>query len=302
MPLCGGSLPASPSRPSSRTGHLLPADDRARPRRRRRCRPLRRRPSRHSCSWPRVVGGGATALWHLRPRASAPRRRRRQPEPRRQPRHRRARPCAAWTADGTAQRPLPRRRAGRCACGRARRPPGEHVIAAVMATGWSLPRASPRPEPEARRKPPMEVVALVLARHRRHLHLPDLQDRAAAERLGGRAARQVPPHADAGTQLPHSLHRPRRLQALAEGDPARRAEPGLHHARQHPAAGRRHPLLPGHRPDARQLRLVELHRRHHPAGADLAAQRDRQDGARQDLRGARPRSTPRSSARSTKRR
>jgi regulator of protease activity HflC (stomatin/prohibitin superfamily) len=32
----------------------------------------------------------------------------------------------------------------------------------------------------------------------------------------------------------------------------------------------------------------ELHRRHHAAGADHAAQRDRQDGAGQDLRGARP--------------
>ena len=46
----------------------------------------------------------------------------------------------------------------------------------------------------------------------------------------------------------------------------------------------------------------QLHRRDHPAGADHAAQRDRQDGARQDLRGARRRSTPRWSTRSTKRR
>ena len=124
-------------------------------------------------------------------------------------------------------------------------------------------------------------------RHRRHLHLPDLQDRAAAERLGGRAPGQVRPHADAGPELRDALHRARGLQAFAEGNAARRAEPGLHHQGQHPAAGRRHHLLPGHRPDARQLRLEQLRLRHHPAGADAAALGDRQDGTRQDLRGAR---------------
>ena len=54
--------------------------------------------------------------------------------------------------------------------------------------------------------------------------------------------------------------------------------------------------------DARELRLEQLHRRDHPARTDHAAQRDRQDGARQDLRGARRRSTRRWSTRSTKRR
>ena len=34
-------------------------------------------------------------------------------------------------------------------------------------------------------------------------------------------------------------------------NPAGRAQPGLHHARQHPAAGRRRAVLPGHGPDAR---------------------------------------------------
>ncbi len=113
------------------------------------------------------------------------------------------------------------------------------------------------------------------------------QVRAAAERLGARAPGQVPQHADAWPELPRPLHRQGRLQAQPEGNPARRAEPDLHHARQHPAAGRRHPLLPGDRPDARELRLVELHRGHHATGADVAAQRDRQARARQDLRGAR---------------
>ena len=37
-------------------------------------------------------------------------------------------------------------------------------------------------------------------------------------------------------------------------------EPGLHHQGQHPAAGGRHHLLPGHRPDARDLRLEQLRR------------------------------------------
>ena len=57
--------------------------------------------------------------------------------------------------------------------------------------------------------------------------------------------------------------------------------------RQHPAAGRRHHLFPGHRPDARELRLEQLRLRDHAARADAAALGDRQDGARQDLRGAR---------------
>jgi hypothetical protein len=65
------------------------------------------------------------------------------------------------------------------------------------------------------------------------------------------------------------------------------AQPGLHHARQHAAAGRWHPVLPGDRPDARQLWLVQLHRGRDAAGPDVAAQRDRQAGAGQDVRGAR---------------
>ena len=55
---------------------------------------------------------------------------------------------------------------------------------------------------------------------------------------------------------------------------------------QHAAAGRRHHLLPGDRPDARELRLEQLRARDHAAGADAAALGDRQDGTRQDVRGA----------------
>ena len=127
------------------------------------------------------------------------------------------------------------------------------------------------------------IVILVIAAIfvARSLKVVPQQHAWVVERLGKYHATLTP-----GLNYPGALHRPRGLPAFAEGDPARRAEPGLHHQRQHPAHGRRHPVLPGHRPDARQLRLVELHRRHHAAGADHAAQRDRQDGARQDLRGA----------------
>ena len=59
--------------------------------------------------------------------------------------------------------------------------------------------------------------------------------------------------------------------------------------------GRRHPLLPGDRPAPRLLRLVELRRGDQPARADHAAQRDRQDGARQDASSRATRSTARSS-------
>ena len=50
------------------------------------------------------------------------------------------------------------------------------------------------------------------------------------ERLGKYHATLLP-----GAEHPGALHRPRGLQAQPEGSPARRAEPGLHHARQHPA-------------------------------------------------------------------
>ena len=55
------------------------------------------------------------------------------------------------------------------------------------------------------------------------------------------------------------VRRPRRLQARPARNSARRAEPDLHHQGQHAAPGRRHPVLPGHRPEARVLRLEQLH-------------------------------------------
>jgi biotin carboxyl carrier protein len=49
------------------------------------------------------------------------------------------------------------------------------------------------------------------------------------------------------------------------------------------AAGRRHPVFPGDRRHARQLRLQQLRHGHHATGANLAAQRHRQAGVGQDL-------------------
>ena len=91
-----------------------------------------------------------------------------------------------------------------------------------------------------------------------------------------------------GLNFVDPVRRPRRVPARPARDPARRAEPDLHHARQHAAAGRRHPVFPGDRPEARVVRVVELRARDHAARADDAAQRHRPHGARQDVRGARP--------------
>ena len=102
-----------------------------------------------------------------------------------------------------------------------------------------------------------------------------------------RAARQVRPHPRAGPELRHPVRRSGRVQALAEGDPARRAEPSLHHEGQHAAHRRRRALLPGHRPHARVVRVEQLHLGDHAARADDAALGDRPPRARQDLRGAR---------------
>ena len=59
--------------------------------------------------------------------------------------------------------------------------------------------------------------------------------------------------------------------------------------------------LTGARPVARVVRHRRLRVRHLAARADHAAQRDRQDRPRPHVRGARPRSTPTSSASSTRR-
>jgi len=50
--------------------------------------------------------------------------------------------------------------------------------------------------------------------------------------------------------------------------------------RQHAIASRWHPVFPDHRSDARLVWIVELHFRHHAAGADHAALRHRPHGAR----------------------
>ena len=64
----------------------------------------------------------------------------------------------------------------------------------------------------------------------RSLKVVPQQHAWVVERLGKYHA-----HADAGPELPGALRRPRGLQALAEGDSARRAEPGVHHQGQHAA-------------------------------------------------------------------
>ena len=106
---------------------------------------------------------------------------------------------------------------------------------------------------------------------------------ASADRLGGRASRQVPRRALARPQLHHPVRRSGRIPPLPQGNPARYAESGLHYARQHSAHGRRRALLSGDGSPARELRHLQLHHRHHAACADDASQRDRQDGARQDF-------------------
>ncbi len=113
------------------------------------------------------------------------------------------------------------------------------------------------------------------------------QDRAAAACLGARAPRPLPCDADAGVVDRGAVRRPRRLQARAQGNPAGRAQPGLHHQGQHAAAGRWRAVLPGHGPDEGIVWIEQFRGRDHAAVADHAALGDRQAGTRQDLRGAR---------------
>ena len=68
------------------------------------------------------------------------------------------------------------------------------------------------------------------------------------------------------------------LQAFAERNPTGRTQPGLHHQGQHPAHRRWHSVLSGDRRDACQLRLQQLHRRHHTTGANDLALGHRPDG------------------------
>ena len=254
-------------------------------------RPVRRRRKPIQFVAAAVVGGGATALWHWR-RVSTRR---------------------AGAADGAAtatststsasasmSRPGPTTARRGCSyrgsTWAARLQPGAPAVAGrarrrrrrgQLARPRSPPRhslnRSTRMEPSFSTSVALVIAVVAAIFIFQTFKIVPQQHAWVVERLG-KYDRTLAP----GPRVRRALHRARRLQALAEGSAARRAEPGLHHARQHPAAGRRHHLFPGHRPDARELRLEQLHRRDHPAGADAAALGDRQDGARPDLRGARP--------------
>ena len=195
-----------------------------------------------------------------------------------------------WAADGTARVTYRGSPAGRHGWRLApRRCAGEHEVVAVEGNWLVLaPLTCADRETESTQEthyawpshsylPLIAVIFIVQT-----FKIVPQQHAWVVERLG-KYDRTLTP----GLELRHAVRRPRRLQALAEGGAARRAEPGLHHQGQHAAAGRRHHLLPGDRPDARELRLEQLRARDHAAGADAAALRDRQDGARQDVRGAR---------------
>ena len=90
----------------------------------------------------------------------------------------------------------------------------------------------------------------------------------------------------AGLPHPRAVRRRDPLPALAQGARGRHPGAGLHHARQRPGARRRRPLPEGAGPRARLLRHLRLSLRDHPARADDAAERDRQDRPRPHLRGA----------------
>ena len=172
-------------------------------------------------------------------------------------------PPTAPRASATAARPGPRALRRRAHAGA-----GEHVVVAVEGN-WLVLAPAPLTAPELQpartshgnRRLVIAVIAAIFIV--RTFKIVPQQHAWVVERLG-KYDRTLTP----GLKFVVPVHRARRLQALAEGSAARRAEPGLHHAGQHPAAGRRHPLLPGHRPDARELRLEQLHRRDHAARAD----------------------------------
>ena len=101
------------------------------------------------------------------------------------------------------------------------------------------------------------------------------------------SARQVQPHAAGRLSHPDSVRRARRLPAQPQGAGARRRRADLHHARQRAGRCRRGAVHAGARSAPGLLRHHQLRLRHRAAGADDAAQRDRQDRARSHLRGAR---------------
>ena len=233
--------------------HLLPADAGAGLRGRRAGRACR------AAALPAQMVAAALRRRAAPPRAGTPsaraRRARRRPNATATSTSTSARRCRSTPGTPTARRACSYRGAAwtvRYRRRRARRRRATHVIVAVQGNQLRR-RARRRLNP--RRKRRMEI-AIVLAVIAVIFIVRTTQDRAAAERLGGRAPGQVRPHADAGPELRDPLHRPRGLQAFAEGSAAGRAQPGLHHQGQHAAAGGRHPVLPGHRPDARQLRLA----------------------------------------------
>ena len=126
------------------------------------------------------------------------------------------------------------------------------------------------------------VIAILVA----HRPRQDGGGRAAAERLRRRDARALQP--DDPGRLPHpgAVHRPHRLQAQPQGRGDGHPGAGLHHARQRAGRRRRRAVPAGAGCEQGLLRHHELPLRDHPARADDAAQRDRQDRARPHLRGA----------------
>ena len=104
------------------------------------------------------------------------------------------------------------------------------------------------------------------ALHRRgHRHGQGDTRGSAAARVGRRTAGPFLRGAGARPQFRDSVRRPRRLPARSARNSARRSEPDLHHARQHAAAGGRHPVFSGDGPEARVLRFVELRARRSPS-------------------------------------
>jgi len=86
-----------------------------------------------------------------------------------------------------------------------------------------------------------------------------VDDRAAAARLGGRAPGQVSRTLTPGLKIVIPfIDRIAYKHSLKE-IPLDHTKPGLHHARQHAAGGRRRTFFPGHGPAAGVVRRKQLH-------------------------------------------
>jgi hypothetical protein len=139
---------------------------------------------------------------------------------------------SAWASDGTA--PVKYRGANWTALPALAYPHGRQLRTVSELVGNRLlvtkdPEPSLSPYRTNKGSPPMEI-AIVLFRHRRHLHHRSIkvvpqQNAWVVERLGKYHGTLTP-----GPELPGALHRPRGLQAQPEGNSAGRAQPGLHHA------------------------------------------------------------------------